>query len=172
MVNTDKGQEGIANIIEARNKYRMLRTRKERSAFITKVARIFKYSRKHAIRQLGKSKKELKRRRGAPKKLREEDVKIIRQLWGLSDYVNAEYFHAGIARWIADLESKEGFVLSQKQKERIEGVSYKTIERALKTWRPVAVSARTGNVGCLSREYGVEFVERIRHLSIGRKRKE
>ena len=165
MVNTDKGQEGIANIIEARNKYRMLRTRKERSAFITKVARIFKYSRKHVIRQLGKSKKELKRRRGAPKKLREEDVKIIRQLWGLSDYMNAEYFHAGIARWIADLESKEGFVLSQKQKERIEGVSYKTVERALKPWRPEAATRRTGNVGCLSREYGVEFVERIRHVT-------
>ncbi len=32
MINTDNEQEGIANIIEARNKYRMLRTRKERSA--------------------------------------------------------------------------------------------------------------------------------------------
>ena len=96
MVNTDKGQEGIANTIEARNKYGMLRTRKERSAFITKVARIFKYSRKCVIRQLGKSKKELKGRRGAPKKLKEADVKIIRQLWALSDYMNAEYFRVGI----------------------------------------------------------------------------
>ena len=45
MANTDKGQEGMANIIEARNKYRMLRSRKERMAFITKVAKMFKYSR-------------------------------------------------------------------------------------------------------------------------------
>ena len=78
MVNTDKGQEGIANIIEARNKYRMLRTRKERTAFITKVARIFKYSRKYVIMLLGKRKKERKGRRGAPRKLKEADVKIIR----------------------------------------------------------------------------------------------
>ena len=81
MVNTDKDQEGIANIIEARNKYRMLRTRKERTAFITKVARIFKYSRKYVIRQLGKSKKELKGKRGAPKKLKDGDVKIMLHLW-------------------------------------------------------------------------------------------
>ena len=165
MANTDKDQEGIANIIEARNKYRMLRTRKERTAFITKVARIFKYSRKYVIRQLRKSKKELKGKRGAPKKLKDGDVKIMLHLWVLSGYINAEYFHAGIARWIADLESKEGFVLSQKQKERIEGVSYKTVERALKAWRPKAAERRTGNVGCLSREYGVEFVERIRHVT-------
>ena len=164
MVNTDKEQEGIANIIEARNKYRMLRTRKERTAFITKVARVFKYSRKYVIMLLGKRKKERKGRRGAPKKLREEDVQIIRQLWDLSDYMNAEYFHAGIARWINDLE-KEGIEISQKQKERIKGVSYKTIERALKPWRPVAVTARAGNIGCLSKEYGVEFVERIRHVT-------
>ena len=45
MINADKGQEGMANIIEARNKYRMLRSRKERMAFITKVAKMFKYSR-------------------------------------------------------------------------------------------------------------------------------
>ena len=96
MANTDKAQEGIANIIEARNKYRMLRTRKERTAFITKVARIFKYSRKYVIRQLRKSKKELKGKRGAPKKLKEADVKVIRQLWALSDYMNAEYFRVGI----------------------------------------------------------------------------
>ncbi len=47
MADTDKDQEGIANIIEARNKYRMLRTRKERTAFITKAAKIFKYSCKY-----------------------------------------------------------------------------------------------------------------------------
>ena len=82
MVNTDKGQEGIANIIEARNKYKMLRTRKERSTFITKVARIFKYSRKHIIRQLGKSKKDLKGRRGAPRKLKERDVGEVRDAGG------------------------------------------------------------------------------------------
>ena len=91
IVNTDKGQEGIANIIEARNKHRMLRTRKERTAFITKVARIFKYSRKYVIMLLGKSKKERRGKRGAPRKLKEEDVKMIRQLWALSDYMNAEY---------------------------------------------------------------------------------
>ena len=81
MANTDKDQEGIANIIEARNKYRMLRTRKERTAYITKVTRIFKYSRKYVIRQLGKSKKELKGKRGAPKKLKDGDVKIMLHLW-------------------------------------------------------------------------------------------
>ena len=107
MINTDNEQKGIANIIEARKKYRMLRTRKERSAFITKVARIFRYSRKYVIMLLGKRKKERKGRRGAPRKLKEWDVEIIRQLWVLSDYINAEYFHAGIARWMADLESKE-----------------------------------------------------------------
>ena len=96
MINTNKEQEGIANIIEARNKYRMLRTRKERTAFITKVARIFKYSRKYVIMLLGKRKKERKGRRGAPKKLKEADVKVIRQLWALSDYMNAEYFRVGI----------------------------------------------------------------------------
>ena len=32
MANTDKDQEGIANIIEARNKYRMLRIRKRQIA--------------------------------------------------------------------------------------------------------------------------------------------
>ncbi len=58
MINTDKGQEGIASLIEARNKYKMLRTRKQRTAFITKVARIFKYSREYVITLLGKRKTE------------------------------------------------------------------------------------------------------------------
>ncbi len=116
MVNTGNEQGGIANLIEARNEYRMLRTRKVRAAFITRGTRMFKHSRKYVIMLPGKRKKESKGRRGAPKKLKEGDVKIIRQLWALSDYMNAEYFHAGIARWIADLKGMEGFVLSRMEK--------------------------------------------------------
>ena len=33
---------------------------------------------------------------------------------------------------------------------------YKTIERVLKPWRLVAATPRTGDVGCLNQEYGVE----------------
>ena len=96
MLNIDKEQEGIANIVDARNKYRMLRSRKQKTAFITRVARVFKYSRKYVIMLLGKRKKERKGRRGAPRKLTEEDVQIIRQLWDLSDYANAEYFRVSV----------------------------------------------------------------------------
>ena len=58
MVNTDKGQEGIANIIEARNKNKILLACKEKTAFITKVARIFEYNLKCVIMQLGRSEEE------------------------------------------------------------------------------------------------------------------
>lgn len=56
----DKDQEGLENLIEARNKHRMLRTHKERTAFMTRVARMLKYSHKHVIRQLRNNKKKLR----------------------------------------------------------------------------------------------------------------
>lgn len=56
----DRDQESLANLIEARNKHRMLRTHKERTAFMTRVARMLKYSRKHVIRQLRNNKKKLR----------------------------------------------------------------------------------------------------------------
>ena len=39
MINTDKKQKGVADIIEARNKYRMLRTRKQQIAACLEVCK-------------------------------------------------------------------------------------------------------------------------------------
>ena len=58
MIGTDKERERIANIIAARNKYIMLRTRKERIDFIMKETRMLRY----VIVLLGKRKKECKGR--------------------------------------------------------------------------------------------------------------
>ena len=66
MVNTDKGQEGIVKIIEARNKNKMLLACKEEAAFITKATRISEYNRKCVIMQLRRSEKE--RKGGAERK--------------------------------------------------------------------------------------------------------
>ena len=85
----------MRTLIETRNKNKMLRACKEKTAFITRVTGISKYNRKCVIMQLGRCEKESKGGVGR-KKFREGDVQITRRLWSLADYMNAKYFHAGI----------------------------------------------------------------------------
>jgi len=56
-------------------------------------------------------------------------------IWKYANYINAEYLHANIERWLKDISPRLKDPLSTKQIERICFVSYKIIERALKKWR-------------------------------------
>ncbi len=106
MVNTDKGQEGIVNIIEARNKNKMLLACKEEAAFITKATRISEYNRKCVIMQLRRSEKE--RKGGAErKKIERGSCANYSTGMGSSRPHECEVFSCGDRRWIADLENKD-----------------------------------------------------------------
>lgn len=58
IINTDNEQEGISDIIEGRNKNKMLCACEEKAVFITRVTRIFEYNLKCVITQIGRSEKE------------------------------------------------------------------------------------------------------------------
>lgn len=122
------------------------------------------YNRKQAIRLLQKrQKKKETLRRGAPSKLSDDDICLIRIIWKYTNYVNAEYMHANLKRWLTDYSLRLETPLSQKQVERICSVSYKTIERALSRWRTKLGNNNDWMTETALRE-GISLVERIRHV--------
>ena len=122
-------------VYEARKAYRKCRNKKAKRDFLNLFVEESGYNRKQAIRLLQKQRKKEELRKGAPRKLSDDDIRIIRNIWKYTNYVNAEYLHANLRRWLTDYSSRLETPLSRTQIERICSVSYKTIERALKRWR-------------------------------------
>lgn len=164
MVLKIKEEDRVSYVYEARKAYRKCRNKKAKKEFLDRFVEESGYNRKQAIRLLQKrqNKKETLRR-GAPSKLSDDDIRLIRIIWKYTNYVNAEYLHANLRRWLTDYSLRLETPLSEKQIERICSVSYKTIERALKRWR-----AKLGNNNNWMKETaireGISLVERIRHV--------
>ena len=128
-------QEAIVLILQARREYRLLRGKKSRGLFLDRLSEETGYDRKHLIKLLNSKKRKIAQKRGAPIKLTGEDIDLVRRIWALSHYTNAEYLQQNIHRWLTDYSSTLEEPLSKNQIKRISSVSYKTLDRALKAYR-------------------------------------
>ena len=135
MVLKVKQQDAIVLLLRAKREYRLLRGKKARGLFLDRLSEATGYDRKHLIKLLNSKKRKTVQKRGAPIKLTGEDVDLVRHIWALSHYTNAEYLQQNIHRWLTDYSSTLEEPLSEKQIKRISSVSYKTLERALKAYR-------------------------------------
>lgn len=163
MVLKIKQQDAIVLLLQARREYRLLRGKKARGLFLDRLSEETGYDRKHLIKLLNSKKRKTVQKRGAPIKLTGEDVDLVRHIWALSHYTNAEYLQQNIHRWLTDYSSTLEEPLSEKQIKRISSVSYKTLERALKAYRckeqPVRNWLRSATI-----QEGIELVESIRKV--------
>ena len=103
MVLKIKEEDRGVYVYEARKAYRKCRNKKAKKEFLDRFVEEGGYNRKQAIRLLQKRqrKKEILRR-GAPSKLSDDDIRLIRLIWKYINYVNAEYLHANLKRWLTD----------------------------------------------------------------------
>lgn len=132
MINT---VERLAYVYSARKVYRKCSSKKSKIEFLNQFVEETGYNRKQAIRLLQNKKKKLSLQPGAPRKLKDSDIDLIRIIWQYANYVNAEYLHANLRRWLHDYSILQNYPLSEERIERICSVSYKTIERVLKPLR-------------------------------------
>ena len=135
MVLKIKQQDAVILLLRAKREYRLLRGKKARGLFLDRLSEATGYDRKHLIQLLNNKKRKTVQKRGAPIKLTGEDVDLVRHIWALSHYTNAEYLQQNIHRWLTDYSSTLEEPLSEKQIKRISSVSYKTLERALMAYR-------------------------------------
>ncbi len=156
-------EDVVVCVHKAKKEYRKCRTRKVKNQFLTRFVEETGYNRKHAIRLLQRGKKLETGRRGAPRKLTDEDIRIVRTVWKYANYINAEYLHANIERWLKDISPRLKERLSSKQIERICSVSYKTIERALKKWR-IKLGDNNNWLKETTLREGISLVDRIRQV--------
>lgn len=115
-------------VYEARKAYRKCRNKKAKKEFLDQFVEESGYNRKQAIRLLQKQRKKEELRKGAPRTLTDDDIRIIRIIWKYTNYVNAEYLHANLHRWLRVYSLRLETPLSRSQIERICSVSYMTIE--------------------------------------------
>lgn len=113
--------------------YKSVKSFRRRSLFIDKVVEATGYDRKRAIRLLNR-KTETYAPRGAHRKLRDEDVELIRKIWANCGYPNALYLKHMLPRFLKD-SIEQGEHIGASQMKRALRVSYKTLERELSPYR-------------------------------------
>ena len=148
-------------MVAMRRGYRPFWSKAKKGEYIGKIVEATGYDRKVVIRLL-KRQESPPCKLGAPKKLNAADIDLLRQIWKMAGCICAQYLHKALRFWLDDIGRLPGGAVPEAQRKRLLAVSYKTMERELKTYR-IEAPVKNESYGVkAAAKAGIELVATIR----------
>lgn len=120
-------------------RYAQARGRRYKSRLIEELVALCGYSRKHAIKVLGRGGRPRLLKKSGPKPVYQTEVRaVLKRVWFESDQLCGKRLKAALPEWLPHYETECG-ALARPLKEKLEAISAATIDRLL---LPVRAKAR------------------------------
>lgn len=111
-------------------------SRLEKARLLTEVCRVTGYHRKSTIRLLQRQPRPAKRARGRPRRYGPDIVRVLRQVWEISDYLCSKRLAPFLPELARLLERQRELHLTPAIRIALSRISAATIDRLLKPHRP------------------------------------